>query len=659
MASLGDLRTVRADLSRPDWLNRRTGVVATLAVWLVLFGLLRGRDTLRLEQADVTSFHTWLDSVNDSVGANRGTNPLFVHFLDQVRAGIDAVATAMQSLLSQPVGDRPLPLLGWLGVVVLAGFGAWALAGVRVALLAVAGLAFIGTQGLWQPAMDTLALTLTAVFFCLVVGIPLGIWTGLSDRVNRVVTPVLDFMQTMPTFVYLAPLALLFRIGPASATIATLVYATPPVIRITAHGLRELPRETLEAATAIGSTRAQLLGKVMLPMAKRTIVLGINQTIMAALAMVTIAALIDAPGLGRVVLDALNRLDIGAAFNGGLAIVVLAIVMDRVTTATSMRAERARQRSAAPRFRRAGLLGGGVAAVVCAYLSYTYVWAAQFPSDPDLGGPIRTATAEVVGWVQANLGPTTGAVKDGVTAAVVDPLQSLLTQSPWWVTLAVVVVLAWVIGNWGAAVTAAVCLGLIVASGLWYDAMTTLAATLIGTAVVVVLGVVLGVWMGRSRGVDRVLRPVLDAAQTMPAFVYLVPFVALFGASRFTGIVAAVVYAAPVVLKIVADGIRAVPVVTVEAATSVGSSTWQIITKVQLPMSVRTLVLAANQGLCYVLSMVVVGGLVGAGALGFDVVSGFRQDRWFGKGVAAGCAIVLLGVLLDRITRAAASRSRG
>ena len=658
MATVSDAHSGPGTLTRPAWLDRRSAVAITLVVWLVLFAVLRGRDTLRLEQADVTGFHTWLNSVNDSVGANRNDNPLFRYFFNEIRAVIDSVATALQHLLSQPSGGRPLPLLGWLGVVALAGLLSWAVGNWRVALLAVAGLAFVGLQGLWQQSMDTLALTLTAVFFALLVGIPLGVWTGMSDRVSRLLTPVLDFMQTMPTFVYLAPLVLLFTIGAASATIATLVYATPPVIRITAHGIRQVPPEALEAATSLGSTRRQLLLKVLLPMAKRTIVLGINQTIMAALAMVTVASLIDAPGLGRVVLDALNHLDIGAAFNGGLAIVVLAVVLDRVTTAASVRAQNARRETVAVRVRRAGLALGGVGTAVCVYLAYTFVWAARFPTDPDLGGPIRRTTTDVVDWVTVHLGPTTDAVKDGVTAAVFDPLQTLFTESPWWLTSAVIVVLARVLGSRGAALSAAVCLGLIVGTGLWFDAMTTLASTLIGTLVVLALGVVLGVWMGRSRAVDRTLRPLLDAAQTMPAFVYLVPFVALFAASRFTAVAAAVVYAAPVVLKIVADGIAGVPASTVEAATAAGSSPWQVITKVQLPMSVRSLVLAVNQGLIYVLSMVVVGGLVGAGALGFDVVSGFRQDRWFGKGVAAGCAIVLLGVLLDRITQAAARRVR-
>jgi len=174
----------------------------------------------------------------------------------------------------------------------------------------------------------------------------------------------------------------------------------------------------------------------------------------------------------------------------------------------------------------------------------------------------------------------------------------------------------------------------------------------------VAVGLTLGVWAGRNRRVDIWIRPVLDAGQTMPPFVYLVPFLALFGTSRFTAIAAAVVFAVPVTTKIVADGIRAVPVATVEAANSVGSSSWQVISKVQLPVARRAITLAVNQGLIYVLSMVVVGGLVGAGALGYDVAAGFAQSELYGKGLAAGLAIVLLGVMLDRITQAAAKRTR-
>ncbi|WP_408647533.1 ABC transporter permease [Streptomyces geranii] len=506
--------------------------------------------------------------------------------------------------------------------------------------------------------MDTLALTLTAVLVALLFAIPLGVWVGLSDRVNKVMTPVLDFMQTMPTFVYLAPLTLFFLIGGASATIATVIYAAPPAIRITAHAIRSVPETTVEAADSLGATRWQSLLKVLLPMSKRTVVMGVNQTIMAALAMVTIAALIDAPGLGKTVIQALQSLDVGTAFNAGLAIVIMAIVLDRVTTAASGREEAARRSGGRFLARRRQLVVAGAAVTaVLVYLSHTYVWAAEFPGEGSVGSSVASAADTASTWVQDNLSGLTNAFRDALTNGLLNPFQTLLTDSPWWLVGAVLVGLGVVLGGWRSGVTTAVCVGLLVGTGLWSDSMTTLASTLVATVMTMLLAVVVGVWMARSTVADRLIRPTLDAAQVMPPFVYLVPFLALFGATRFTAIVAAIVYAAPVAMKIIADGVRNVPATTVEAATSAGCNTWQIITKVQLPMARGALTLATNQGLIYVLSMVVVGGLVGAGALGYDVVAGFSQGQLYGKGLAAGLAIVLLGVMFDRITQAAARRA--
>lgn len=639
-------------------ISRSVLLAAILVVWLVLFAVLRGKQTLSLAAADLTDLHRWLNDIRDSVGANRNSNPLFLYFFNEIRLVIDNLVTFVQDLISQPSGDRPLPQIGWLGVVGLTGYVSWAVGNWRVALLAVAGFTFFGLQGLWQESMDTLALVLCAVFVALLFAIPLGVLAGLSDRFNRILTPFLDLMQTMPTFVYLAPLTLIFLIGGASATIATVIYAAPPAIRITAHAIRSVPGTTVEAADSLGATRSQSLLKVLLPMSKRTVVMGVNQTIMAALAMVTIAALIDAPGLGKTVMQALQSLDVGTAFNAGLAIVVMAIVLDRVTTAASVRQEAARRSdNRFARWRRPLLAAGAVVAVVLVYLSHTYLWAAEFPGEGGTGSSIASAADEVTTWAQDNLSGLTNGFRDALTNGLLNPFQSLLTDSPWWLVGAALIALAVVLGGWKAGVTTAVCAGLLVGTGLWSDAMTTLASTVVATVLVMVLGIVFGVWMGRSMLVDRVLRPSLDAAQVMPPFVYLVPFLALFGATRFTAIVAAVVYAVPVAIKIIADGVRAVPAATVEAATSAGCTTWQIITKVQLPMSRSALTLATNQGLIYVLSMVVVGGLVGAGALGYDVVAGFSQGQLYGKGLAAGLAIVLLGVMFDRITQAAARRT--
>ncbi|MGW5191619.1 ABC transporter permease subunit [Kribbella sp. NPDC004138] len=634
---------VEVEVRRP----RRSVVVGVLlVVWVAAYFVLRGIDTLVLGGQDTTALHRWLNDHRDDVGQGNA-------FFDAIRFVVDQFVVLLQNVISQPSFDRPVPVIGWLGVVAIAAYCAWAFGTWKVAVLTAAGLVFVGLQGLWQESMDTLALTIAAVLLSLLVAIPLGIWAGLSNRAFRVATLVLDLMQTLPTFVYLAPLTLFFAIGPAAATIATLIYAAPPAVRLTAHAIRSVPPESVEAARSLGSTRGQTLLKVLLPMSRSTVVVGINQTIMAALSMVTVAALIDAPGLGQTVLKALQTLDVGVAFNAGLAIVVLAIVLDRVTTAAGDRPWRTAS------VRRKVLLGAGaVGVLVAVWFSRTYVWAAEFPSDVNIGSRIAVVASDVTAWVQDVFGGFTYGVRDVVTVGLLNPLEGLLTGSPWWLVSAVLVALGAVLGGWRGAAPAAVCCALLVATGVWHDSMVTLASTLLATVVVVAVGLALGVWAGRNRRVDGWIRPVLDAGQTMPPFVYLVPFLALFGTSRFTAIAAAVVFAVPVTTKIVADGIKAVPGATVEAANSVGSSAWQVISKVQLPVARRAITLAVNQGLIYVLSMVVVGGLVGAGALGYDVAAGFAQSELYGKGLAAGLAIVLLGVMLDRVTQAAARRTQ-
>jgi glycine betaine/proline transport system permease protein len=247
-------------------------------------------------------------------------------------------------------------------------------------------------------------------------------------------------------------------------------------------------------------------------------------------------------------------------------------------------------------------------------------------------------------------------MKNVVTAGFLNPLQALMADSPWWLMAAVIVATAAILGGWRAAVTTVVCEAVILGTGLWNQAMVTLTMSLVATAMVMVVAVVLGVWMGRSKRADAAIRPILDAFQTLPPFVYLVPALALFAATRFTAIIAAMAYAVPIATKLVADGISGVSPTTVEAAQSIGSTVYQMIAKVQVPMARSAVVLAANQGLLYVLSMVVIGGLVGGGGLGYLVVAGFSQGQLFGKGLAAGIAITAMGIMIDRITQHASAR---
>lgn len=216
-------------------------------------------------------------------------------------------------------------------VILLFAAAAWRFAGKRVMAFTVATFVLVGCLGLWEATMTTLAMVICSVVFCAVVGVPLGIGSGRSDRFEMVLRPFLDAMQTTPAFVYLVPVVMLFSIGTVSGILATIVFALPPIIRLTSLGIRQVHPELVEAAIAFGATPRQVLRKVQLPQALPSIMAGLNQTIMMALSMVVIAALIGAGGLGNPVVQGLNTLEIGTATIGGLSIVLLAMVLDRIT----------------------------------------------------------------------------------------------------------------------------------------------------------------------------------------------------------------------------------------------------------------------------------------------------------------------------------------
>ncbi|MFC9426486.1 ABC transporter permease [Streptomyces sp. NPDC056987] len=654
----GASRTLGAAAALAATPGRRRGLgklllLAVFAAVLVPLALTRWPGTVWPEALTV-DLSGPLGGASDWIIDNRDSHPLFLYFLGHVSNAVVLSVRAVYLLLLA---------MGWAGVTAAAGLIAWRVAGGRLALTTAGSVALCGVLGMWVPTMQTLALMVVAVAASVVAGALLGLAAGLSDRLHRALRPVLDTMQVLPAFAYLLPVVLIFGIGVPAAVLATVVYAAPPMARLTALGLRGADPGVMEAVTSLGATPWQRLLTARLPLARKQLLLGLNQTIMMALSMAVIASVIGAGGLGDRVYQALASVDVGAALAAGLPIVLLAVVLDRTTAAAGSGLDRpsgtpsavAGVAAVAARFRtgwRGWAVAAGAAALVA--LAGRLLDRLDWPTGWTLAiaGPVNTA----VDWMTAHLYsgvPVVGGTADWAgrfTTWVLDPLRGGLQGLPWWALLLIVAALALLIGTWRTALTAVLALAAIGVLGVWKPSLDTLSQVLAAVAVTLVIGFATGIAAARSARFEALLRPVLDVFQTLPQFVYLIPVVALFGVGRAPAVAAAVVYALPAVVRITTQGLRQVDPAALESARSLGATGGQQLRQVQLPLAGPALRLALNQGVVLVLAVVIIGGLVGGGALGYDVVFGLAQGD-LATGLVAGAAIVCLGLMLDRVTQ--------
>jgi glycine betaine/proline transport system permease protein len=544
--------------------------------------------------------------------------------------------------------------LTWVGTVALGTLVVLRFGGRKAALGVLAAFASFAAIGLWEESVETFSLMLAAVSLSLAVGVPLGVLAGRSARFNRVVTPILDAMQIIPAFAYLMPVVILFSVGPGAAVVTTMIYAVPPAIRITALGIRGVEPNTVEAANALGATRWQVLTKVQLPLARRMLLLAVNQTILFALSMVVIAGLIGGAGLGDSVTNGLYT-DPAMAIFAGATIVIMAIALDRATEAMANRTDPAHRHLDAGKSRQLRLYTAVCAAVVIASVIVGHAlhagsswsrWTAQ--------DWLRTYVQNALDYIQ-NPGTflfrdITNPTGNFIVQHGIQPLRSFFIETPWPVTLIGLVVIAFLLSGLRPALIAFVMLFIVGLVGEWTNAMDTFSQVLVATLLTVIVGFVMGVWAAESRTVSRILRPVNDVLQTLPQLVYIIPFIYLMPVSGVPGVVASVLYASPVMIRLVQRGIEGVSPESVEAATSFGATRLQVLVKVKIPLARDAIMLGVNQAIIMVLAVVVIGGLVGSGALGYEVATGLQRNA-FGLGVLASVAILALGITLDRVTQ--------
>ena len=594
-------------------------------------------------------FQIWL--LDERTAAN--PNIIFAIF-DGFRAFADWLVLALNDALLWMTWPGVLAA----AVLIVLRFGGW-----RAALVVAGAFVSFALTGLWEESMQTLALMTAAVALSLAIGVPIGVFAGRNDRFLRSITPGLDAMQIVPAFAYLMPIVILFSVGPAAAVICTMIYAIPPAVRITALGIRGVTADAVEASRALGATEPQTLLKVQLPLARRQVLLSVNQTIMFALSLVVIAGLIGGRGLGDVVTSGLYS-NPALALLAGVVIVIMAIALDRSTAAIADRTDPTRRHLTDEGRRRARITMlatfGAIALIVLAAKALGA--AAIYPDEFETESFVYTATIEeqLLGWIQDVLDyiqdpnsfifGITEPIGNFLLEYLLEPLRIVLVESPWFVILAGLTAIALVLSGTRPAITTFVMLAAIGIMGVWDLAMDTASQVLVATALAVVLGLIIGIWAAESPRVDRLLRPVLDTLQTLPQLVYIIPFIYLMPVSRIPGVVASVLYAIPVVIRLVANGLRTVPPAAVEAASAFGASRAQVLTKVKIPLARDSIMLGVNQGIIMVLAVVVIGGLIGSGALGDAIARGLQRNE-FGEGVVASLAILALGIALDRVTQ--------
>ena len=589
--------------------------------------------------------------------------------------------------------------------------------GLRLGLYSLFVIYFWGAVGMWDESLQTVALMGLSVLLCVFFGVILGVLCSQSDRFDGFMKPILDTMQVMPAFVYLFPALFFFGIGGAPAILATMIYAMPPVIRLTNSGIRQVSKDTIESATSFGSSKLQLLFKIKIPLSLPSIMMGINQVIMMALALVVLACFIGAEGIGGQVWLAIRNLDVGWAMEGGLCILFMAIMFDRFSMSLT------KQKDILPsdvqpfyllpqsweKFQVArliekpilylhfaiNLICKSVTNLLATFVKYIFsifnkenaedlreflsrryyvipsfivfiiislvdsylISIGTFPEEWKLS--IRQPIADGVKSLTINPGfiAFTKGLRAFVYLNLLRPLDTFLTHIPWWYTMSVFVAIGYFTVGLRFAIITALLLLFIGACGIWPQSMITLSSVLVSVVLCFAIGVPLGIIASYNQRFKEVLNVVLDAMQTLPYFCYLIPVLMFFGGGIVSAVLATVIYSIPPIIRLTALGLTQVSGTYSEVSRSFGGTLLQTLQKIKFPLAVPSLVIGFNQTVVMAFAMQIVTPLIGGKGLGLEVFNGLaRSDT--GRGLAAGIGIVLLAIIIDRITLAWTKKQR-
>ncbi|MBL4811712.1 MAG: ABC transporter permease subunit [Rhodobacteraceae bacterium] len=554
-------------------------------------------------------------------------------------------------------GYRPLdlPPVPWITLILAGGiFGHW-ISGWRLALFTMGCMLYLAVFGLWRDSMRTLSIVVISVPFAVLIGLWLGIWVTRSKRAASIITPMFDLMQATPHMAYLVPVVILFGFGQVPAMIATVIFAMPPMARCTILGIQTVPPEIIESGQMSGCTPRQLLWKVQIPAGKRILMLGVNQVVMQTLAMAVIASLVGATGLGQKLLNSLQQLKLGAAVEQGLAIVLIAVVLDRLTQAYANRTNNYSPPEPNLMKRHKHLVAFGAMIVVTFILAWMFEEASVLPRSMTFTFGTQLDTA--VRWFSANAYAYIQPVRDFLTLYVLLPVRNFFLIVPWPVVVLMVGAAGLRLGGKSVAIQCMSLVMMIVLFGFWVPAVLTVYLVFSAVIICIMIGVPIGIWASRSDRVATVVLGICDTLQTFPSFIYLIPVIMLLKVGDLSNIVAILAYATVPAIRYTYLGLKGVPTVTVEAAIANGCTPRQRLLKVELPLALPEIMLGINQTIMMALAMVAITALIGSRDLGQEIYRALPTADT-GRGVLAGLAIAAIGIIADRLIQAWAAQRK-
>ena len=677
------------------WLKVRNRDYQGLVPWLVVLLIAAACLYSRADHQWLVKFPAnWLIPVSDWINSG----------MDWFVATFKWLFRAFNWLLNWPlVGTQAfLQWLPWPATITAFCTVAYVASGWRLSVFTGLSLGYMVLTGYWAPSMNTLAVVFISIPLAIGIGFILAVGAYRSKRINSIVQPALDLMQTVPTFAYLIPILLLFGFGPVVGVVASAIYACPPMVRNMILGLQKVPAEILESGLMSGATKRQLFWWVQVPSALQNIMIGINQTTMAALSMVIIAAIIGSSAdIGWEVLSTMRKAQFGQSLLAGIVIALIAMVLDRISWGFSNRTRAVERNHLPPQVRyRPWYIALALmvfftllATVVPFFKIFPETWV-FFPADP---------INEGLTYITANYAHVTDAIKNSVYFYFLLPLRIGFTKAispfswgfsltsgmiwayaiscaaiavfafirwgwqlaigivvisgllffglsamPWVVFIMIASLVAWQVGGWKIALLSVCGWSFMLLSGVWPQAMLSVYMCLASVIVCLLVGGSLGIWASENQSVSNFLRPINDTLQTMPLFVILIPFLMFFQIGEFTAFLAIIAYAIVPTIRYTEHGLRNVPASTIEAAQSMGCTKRQILWEVKMPLALPEIMLGLNQTVLFALAMLVIAALVGTKGLGQSVYIALgKADP--GLGLVAGFGMALIAIIADRI----------